>query len=329
MSNRDWQHVSQVLAALLVVLLAAAAVVVITRPSPGSARPSPTRIAAATPSGSVTPSGSRTAGTSASPGPSGSPALSPTDTLEPSPSPTDMPTDSPTPEITPSPSPTGTPTPSPTIAPTAPSVAIRFIRVGFDSASTIGAMPRTFTFHSEGPGEVAAHLLRTSQGNVHFCLGQKGGTATCRDSTRADLVASTDAPGRITWVVTGIGTDANSPVADVRLTFRTSQPGVTIRDFRFQGLQSANYNGVEAEFDVGTGTVHANGDWAGTQRPWRAVVTDAGTGESLFDGSGLGNNLLVDVGVVPRRVHLSLTNTEDLADQAVFLHAVIQWTGAH
>ena len=320
MSNRDWQRVSQVLAVLLVVLVGVAAIVVVTRPSsgPGGPTPSPTLTALASAGRSPAPSGSP------SPGASASPVPSPSDSTAPSPSPSIEPSASlsPSPEISPSPS------SSASLTPTAPGVAIRFRALGFDSTSASPPVARTITFKTDGPGEVAAHLARTSAGNVRLCLARRNRTPTCAESNKIDLVDSTDAPGRSTWTVTGVGTDASSPSADLRIVFRSLTPSVTLDGFRLQGIQNPGYNGVEADLDVNSGTVHAEGTWDSPQIGWSATLTDPATSETLGNATGHGTDLLLDAAVTattPRRVHLSLINTDPLADQSVILHAVINW----
>ena len=318
MSNRDWQRVSQVLAVLLVVLVALAALVVVMRPSSGTsnATPPPTQTAVVSPGGSATPS--------RSPGASASPGASPSASAPPSPSPSLEASPSPSPELSPSPSPSASLTP----VPTAPGVAIRFLGLGFDSTTASNPTARTITFKTDGPGEVAAHMTRTSQGNVRLCLARRNRVPICAESNKIDLTDTTDAPGRSTWTVTGIGTDASSPSADLRIVFRSLTPSVTLDGFRFQGVQNQGYNGVEADLDVTSGTVHADGQWDGSPVPWHALLTDPATSETLGEASDQGNNLVLNAAVTAdttRRVHLSLTNTEDVASQDVFLHAVINW----
>lgn len=161
---------------------------------------------------------------------------------------------------------------------------------------------------------------------MRFCLKRDGGTEQCQESDKVDLLASTDEPGKTKWIVSGIGVGGASPIADVRIVFRSTSPAITIDGFRFQGLQDTGYNGVEAEFNVGQGNVHATGTWDGAQRPWRTQLTDATTGESLADATGQGNDLLLDAVTSERRVHISLINAQDFSDQEVFLHAVIRWS---
>lgn len=323
MTNRGWQRISQVLGVLLVVLVAAAAVVVLTRPSPAGRTASPTRLAAISANPSAGASASPKPSASARASASASPAISPSASPKPSPSPSPQITASPSASATPSVS--ATPSASATIAPTAPIVAIRFKGLGYDGQSAATQTPRTITFRSEGPGQVGAHLGRTSGGDVRLCLGRKGSTQTCIEANKADLTDASAVPGKVIWVVTAIGIGPASPIADLRIVFRSTKPGVTLDGFRFQGTQNPGYNGVEADFDVGTGSVHATGQWGGAVRSWRATLTDPQAGGALGDASGRGNDLLLDAAVTPRRVHLSLTNTELLAAQEVFLHAVIRW----
>jgi hypothetical protein len=322
-----WQRVSQVLAVLLVVLVGAAAAVVLLRPPQNPlSTPGPTLIAAGSPSPRLTPKASIPASAlpSASAEPSEEPSPSPTE--EPSPSPTLEASPSPTAEASPSPTVEPTPTAVPTIAPTAPLRAITFLSVGFDGENASTQTQRVWNFRSEGPGSVTARLFKTTEGLVHFCLGRRDETPTCVDDDKAFLIATTEDSGKTAWTVTAIGMGPAAPIADVKLLFRTSRPIVTIDGFRFQGVENSGYNGIEAEFDVDDqDDFRVDGEWEGAPRPWHAQLADVESGETIVDDSGTGNDLRLETPLGPRTVHLSITNTEEFADQEVFLHAQIRW----
>ncbi len=320
---------SQGLAVVLAILVVAVlAVVLLRRGSPGAegASPSSSSFAGVSPSTSASPSigpsPSRTPRSLRSPKPSGSPGESPStspgESLPPGESP------SPIPEVTASPA----PTPTPTLAPTAPLRSIRFLHVGIDGQSATTPTPRTLTFASEGPGQVTATLFPTSAGDVKFCLytGNQPSGHDCRTNSHAVLTGSTTAAGNTRWHVSAIGVDqGTSPSADVKLEFRSNGPRVTVDGFRFQGTTFADYNGIAAQFKAGAGQVHVNGSWAGAQRPWRAGVVNAEGGENAGSDSGTGSNLTLAATVSAGSFRLTVENTEEIADQEVFLHAVISW----
>jgi hypothetical protein len=320
-SNRDWQRVSQFLGVLLVLLVAAAAAVVLLRPNstPAGVSPTPTRLASVSPSPSRTP---RPTASVASPSDGATPSAEPSP--EPTPTPTDAPTPTPKPEITPTP--TASPTATPTLEPTAPERSIRFIGLGFDGPTSVAPTARTITFRSEGPGQVLARLYRASEGRVRFCLTRKGGTGTCVESDHGTLIGSTEASGKTVWTVTAIGTAGVAPTADVRLVFRTTDPRLTLEGFRFEGTDRPGYNGIEAELLSEEGDFRIDADWDGPERPWRAQLVDADGGGTVAETEGTGNDLRLESPVGATRLHLSVTNTEALSDQPVFLHAQIRWT---
>jgi hypothetical protein len=320
MTNRDWQRVSQFLAFLLVIIVGAAAAVVLLRsPRPAGPAASPTRIAVSSPGRSpgVSPSAGATA--SALPSATIEPSAEPSPTEEPSPSPTPSPTLEPSPSLPP------TASPSP-IEPTAPLRSIRFIGIGFDGEAATTPTPRTVTFRSDGPGTVTARLFKTSEGNVRFCLGQRDANPTCVESDRGTLTGTTEADGKTVWVVTVIGIGPAEPIADLKLQFRTEKPAVTLDGFRFLGVQNSGYNGVDAVFDVPIAEdFRAEGEWDGADRPWRSQLLDVDSGEVIAEASGVGNDFKLETPLGVRTVRFSVINTEEFADQEVFLHAELRW----
>jgi hypothetical protein len=123
-----------------------------------------------------------------------------------------------------------------------------------------------------------------------------------------------------------IGVDqGTSPSADVKLEFRSNSPRVTVEGFRFQGTTFGDYNGIAAQFKAAAGDIHVTGSWDGAPRAWRAGVVDSDSGENAGSNSGTGNSLSLAATVAAGIFRLTVENTEELADQEVFLHAVISW----
>jgi hypothetical protein len=331
-NDQDWRRVSQGLAVVLAVLVVAVLVIIVLRPgSPGAeTSPSSSLFAVVSPSASsspsIGPSPSRSARPSRSPKPSGSPGESPSA----SPGESLLPgeTATPSPETTATPAPTRTPAPTPTLAPTAPLRSIRFLHMGIDGQSATTPTPRKLTFASEGPGQVTATLFQTTAGDVKFCLysGNEPSAHECRTSSRTTLTGSTTAAGNTRWHVSLIGVDqGTSPSADVKLEFRSNSPRVTADGFRFQGTTFSDYNGIAALFKAAAGDVHVNGSWAGAQRSWRAAVVNSDSGENAGSNTGTGNDLSLTATVSAGIFRLTIENTEAVADQEVFLQAVISW----
>jgi hypothetical protein len=314
MTDQDWRRVSKGLVVTLAVLVLAVVAVVILRPgNPDEAgsvpSSSPFTVAGASPS----PRLSQPPSPSARRSPGASPRVSP----------------SPEASASPSPEPSVAASPSPSRVPAVPLRSIRFLRLGIDGpAPDITPKPRTLTFVSQGPGQVTATLGQTSAGNVRFCLftGDQPSGNDCRTTSHAALVGSTKTPGTTRWRVSLIGVDqGTSPSANVKLEFRSNAPRVTIDGFRFQGIDFADYNGITAQFKVGAGDVVVNGSWDGAARPWKGELVTAQSGEKVGSNSGTGNSASLTATVGAGSYQLTLENTEMLADQEVFLHAVIRW----
>jgi hypothetical protein len=146
------------------------------------------------------------------------------------------------------------------------------------------------------------------------------------ESDRGTLTATTEAPGKTVWIVSVIGIGPASPIADLKLQFRTAKPAVTLDGFAFLGVQNSGFNGVEAEFDIPVAeTFKAEGTWDGAPRSWRSQLVDVDSGEVIVEASGTGNDFKLETPVGVRTVHFSVINTEEFADQEVFLHAEIRW----
>lgn len=175
---------------------------------------------------------------------------------------------------------------------------------------------------------MTATLGQTSAGDVRFCLytGSTPSGNDCRTTRGATLTGSTTAAGSTRWHVSLIGVDqGTSPSADLKLEFRTNAPRVTLDGFRFQGTTFPEYNGILAQFRAAAGGVMIHGSWDGAARPWRAQLVNMDSGENAGSSSGTGNSLDLAATVSAGNYRLTARNTEAVADQEVFLHAVISW----
>jgi hypothetical protein len=171
-------------------------------------------------------------------------------------------------------------------------------------------------------------MSQTTAGDVKFCLytGSQPSGHDCRTTSHATLTGSTTAADNTRWHVSLIGVDqGTSPSADVKLEFRSNSPRVTVDGFRFQGTSFPDYNGIAAQFKAAAGDVHINGSWDGAPRTWRAGLVDADSGENAGSNSGTGNTLNLAATVAAGSFRVTVQNTEEIADQEVFLHAVISW----
>jgi hypothetical protein len=169
---------------------------------------------------------------------------------------------------------------------------------------------------------------QTSAGNVRICLytGDQPSGSECRTGSRATLTGSTRDAGNTRWHVSLIGVEqGTSPSAEIKLEFRSNIPRVTADGFRFQGTGFSDYNGITAQFKAAAGDAAVNGTWGGSPRPWLAELINADGGAKAGSNSGTGNSLALSATLSAGTYRLTIENTEEVADQEVFLHAVIRW----
>jgi hypothetical protein len=200
--------------------------------------------------------------------------------------------------------------------------------VGIDGPSATTPTPRLLTFASQGRGQVTATLGQTTAGRVKFCLysGDQPAGPDCEIASHATRTASTTGPGNVRWHVSIIGVDqATSPTANVKLEFRSNAPRVTVDGFRFQGTSSPDYNGITAQFKAGAGAMEVSGSWAGPARPWSVGLIATDSGENVGSGRGTGNSLILRATLGAGSYRLTAENTEEVAAEEVFLHAVLTW----
>jgi hypothetical protein len=311
MSSRNWQQLSQGLALVLVLLVGAAAIVAFLRPGTAGPTPPPTGIAFVSPS-PTDPLNGPSVGPSKTPKPPKTPKPSPTSTPTPRPTPTPVASETTAPE-----------TAAPSESGVVPARSVRFVGLGFDSTAATTPKAREIDFDTDGPGTVTVKLTKTTAGTVHFCLQRVGGSQTCVDDDHANLNGNTSASGKTSWIVTGIGTGADSPIADVVVNFGALHPNVSVTDFRFQGTENQGFNGVEADLNNGSGTIKVRGTIT-SAHPWRVRLVDADFNQ-VATQQATGTAIALQQDTTTSDLHLSIAGTELLTNEEVFLDATIRW----
>lgn len=285
MTEERWRSVAIALGAVLVVLV----LIVVATSLPG-----PSSGPSAAPSGSS----SLAAG-------SGSPEASPEASIEPSASQSEVPSASAS---------TG-PSASPTIPPSAGLAQITFSDFRLDAKSDPDGKARTFTFKTDGPGNVTAKLTtRSPQGTTRFCLKVGGGTPVCRSGSTLTLLGSTTSKTRTTFQVTLIGVGIETPSVDLALTFRAKDPSVALTNGRFDGTASdaAGYNGISGKAKIRSGgTLSVNAKWGGKPFDYTYALVDltASSSAGTFSDNGTGVER-TDPGAPTHQLGFSLSNDE-------------------
>ena len=191
-------------------------------------------------------------------------------------------------------SPSASTSANPSATPSTPNAGVAQVTFsGFklDAASDPDGKARTFTFKTDGAGNVHAKLAtRSPQGTTKFCLKVGATAPLCRNWRSGDLTGTTSAKGQTTFVVTLIGVGIATPTVDVSLSFRAAKPSVTLTNGRFDGTTADGYNGLAGKVKVrSVGTITVNATWAeATDYQWSYVdLTDA-TNTGVFPGNGTG-----------------------------------------
>jgi hypothetical protein len=313
--HRVWQGLAIILGLVIIVIGGLTAYVFVTRTA--SQPPRPTAPA-------ITPSPRPTAVASASgtlsPGP-GASASGPSTTALPTPDPSG------------SPEPTSSGT-----TPTGPIGAAEFSveRVGLDDPAGEGALARTITITTHGPGEVKAAISDTTGGLVRLCLykgdpAETTATPLCRSSTKG-FVRGTATGATGTWTV--VLTSAESgrrPVTTATVTYRTRTTEVELGDFRFQGTSDQPRNGFRVHVKA-----RADGD-AAVDATWvlnedtqqfdhRVHIRDLTAGADVTDEAAKAES--ASAGGALKGTHeyqIDLRNTQKDAGGEVALDATVSW----
>lgn len=242
--NDRWRTIAIVLALVLALLGGIAAAVVLTAGPGPSVLPSPTTAAGASNSPSAEASGLPS---SAPPSPTGSaPAVSPTAT------------------------------PSPTPQANLTTIVFTSMKLNAQKGANLG-LGRTFAFQTEGPGTVVAAMKSTIvSGRAILCLKPVGGTGVCRTSTAATLTGRTSR-AKTSWTVTAIGSGTDSPTLDIRLTFGTAHPSVTLTNGRFDGT-TFPYDGATFRLTArASGSIVVKANWGAHPFDYALLVEPAST----------------------------------------------------
>jgi hypothetical protein len=233
-NDSSWRNLSALLGAACVVLIFAAGLLLAT--GGGSATPS-----------QPAPSGSLSADVSANPSDSGAiDSGGPSDT----------------------PGATATPTPGPTATPPAkaPIAQITFNDMMMDASTAPSAMVRTFTFTTDGVGAIGISILKSSGGMVKICAKVDDSKWDCRTGTKVVYKGATTDTAHSLWTITMVGSAANTPVADLALSWPTNNARITLTHGRLQGSSSPGVpetlNGFSATFKSrAAGSVSVSAAW--------------------------------------------------------------------
>jgi hypothetical protein len=212
-----------------------------------------------------------------------------------------------------SPSATPTPSASATVQPSAGLATITFTDFKLDATSDSSGKARTFTFKTDGPGNVKAKLSSKSpQGTTKFCLKVGGGKPVCRNFAAGTLTGTTTAKGKTTFVVSLIGVGIATPTVDLGLSFRANDPSVALTNGRFDGKSVAGYDGMRFRLRVRSGgSIATKATWGGKPFDYSYGLvdpTDPG-GAKTFTGNATGIDR-TDTVTPSRTWGGSLLNTE-------------------
>jgi hypothetical protein len=158
-------------------------------------------------------------------------------------------------------------------------VLISFSNLALDAAKDPLGTTRTFTFQSNGVGDVVANVTKISKGGyVHMCLSVDGSKPSCANNRPNHLLtlpgAKSDATPN-TWTLTLVGYSTSHPTVDVTFGWTTTAPQITLAHGRFQGNNGKStaatdaLGGLTATFKPrGVGTLNF-------QAAWTIASTDA------------------------------------------------------
>ncbi len=224
MDDKRWRNISLVLGAICVVLIIAASLLIFS--GKGGSTASPLSL----PSDSA---GASFGGATASPSPSASgPVATATQSAPPTPRATQS----------------------------APTATLTFNDMMLDASATSGARARTFTFTSDGYGPVGIQVTKSSPAGkqIKICAQVDSSVASCKTGVNPGFpkaFADATTPHSV-WIVTLIGNGADTPTVDIRFSWPTATPKVTLSHGRLQGSTSQAVpdalNGFSATFQSRT-----------------------------------------------------------------------------
>jgi hypothetical protein len=216
---------------------------------------------------------------------------------------------------TPSASASTGPSASPTVPPTAGLAQITFSDFRLDAKSDPAGVARTFTFKTDGPGNVTAKLTgKSPQGTTRFCLKVGKTAPLCRDWHGGTLTGTTSSKTQTTFVVTLIGVGIATPTVDLGLSFRATAPAVTLTHGTFDGTAPAftGYNGMSGKVKVRSGgSISTKAEWGAKPFDYTYSLVDLTepTAGGVFPGNGTGVDR-TDPVTPSRSFGFSLVNSE-------------------
>ncbi len=190
-----------------------------------------------------------------------------------------------------SPSASPKPSASPTLQPTAALAAITFTDFKLDADASSSGKARTFTFKTDGPGNVKAKLSTKTRGTTTFCLKVGSGKPVCRNFATGTLTGTTTAKGQTTFVVTLIGVGVATPTVDLNLSFRAKDPSVALTHGRFDGTSAEGYDGMRFRVKVRSGgSIATRATWGGKPFDYSYGLVDPTdpAGAKNFTGNATG-----------------------------------------
>jgi len=220
-----------------------------------------------------------------------------------------------------------TATPSPTIPPSAGLATVTFTDFKLDAASDSAGKARTFTFKTDGPGNVKATLsTKSPQGTSKFCLKVGGGSPVCRTLASGTLTGTTSAKGKTTFTVTLIGSGIATPTVGLTLSFRAREPSVALTNGRFDGASDVGYDGMRFRIKVRSGgSVATRASWGTTTFDYSYELVDPTNPGGAQTFTGNGTSMDRTDSVAPSRTWgVSLLNTSS-ASGRVPLTMTVSW----
>ena len=196
-----------------------------------------------------------------------------------------------------------------------------------DATDDPAGQARIISFKSEQPGTIIISLTSiTPQGTTHMCLSQGTKEVGCKDWAKGTFTRTTK-QSNVTWTVTVIGNDIETPVVNVEATFPAETPSVMIEHARFDGTDSPETNGITVAIQArGAGSLGLLASWDGSFAYEVAVVNGA-TGTTDVSGNTVPSTGIdsPSIAVEAGAYRLSLTNTDTGTGAATDLTASVGW----
>jgi hypothetical protein len=145
-----------------------------------------------------------------------------------------------------------------------------------DSTTDMGAMARTFTFDSDGPGVVSVEIVTTSPTETtKICISADGAAPEC---------ASGGTPGFVRpamtvhshWTVTLASANEGTPTVDVAFRWPAVHPSIHVDGGRFQGSPNPDsLRSLNATFATRAGGMASlEAAWSPATTPASLILSD-------------------------------------------------------